>query len=144
MLLLMKKRMQILMSLTLTAFLFLGLTSLSAQSSLSAGPSIIAESSTSRDLVSFQESVDAITTIQTELQTNYNLNNPVQPNTPANAATFYRMFYLRAVQSHLQQGSETGSAIFQGYYDVVNAAKATYPNLINETWRATMITLLSN
>ena len=139
----MKKRIQTLMFMTLMSFLFLGLTTVNAQSSISAGPVILNDAPDNRDQIQFQDVSDALVTVQTELQTNYDLNNPVEPNNAVNAAVYYRMFYLRAVEGHLTNGAGTTSAIFQGYNNAIDAAKASYPDLINETWRTEMITLLS-
>jgi hypothetical protein len=138
---LMKKRMQILMSLTLTAFLFLGLTSLSAQS-FTTGPTIYAGPN-GKTLVNYQQNAEAVNTIESELQANYPANPP-QPTNAVTAGVYYRMFYLRAVKEFIAAGEETGSAIFRGYNETVNASKATFPNLVNASWQSDMVTLLSN
>lgn len=138
----MKKRMQILMSLTLSAFLFIGLTSLNAQS-FTTGPVTYAGPN-GKTLVDYQEGADAINTIQTELQTNYDLTNPAQPTNAVTAETYYRMFYLRAVETNIAGGEATNAAIFRAYNATVNASKIGFPNLVNSTWQDDMVTLLSN
>lgn len=132
--------MQILMSLTLTAFLFLGLTSLNAQS-FTTGPTTYAGAN-GKTLVDYQASNDAIATIQTEIQS-YGLTAPVSPAT-VGAENFYRVVFLKMVSANIASGEATASAIFRGYNATVNKSKGAYPNLVNESWQADMITLLSN
>ncbi|MFK7810281.1 MAG: hypothetical protein AB8F74_20930 [Saprospiraceae bacterium] len=136
----MKKRMQILMSLTLTAFLFLGLTSVNAQS-LSAGP-VYPTAPNDKTTVELQTNDDAISTVQTEIQTNYDLVNP--PSQIADAEGYYRLFYLRTVKSELEAGQTAANAIYFGYVSTVDASKASNPNLVNETWQADMVALLAD
>jgi hypothetical protein len=137
----MKKRMQILMSMTLTAFLFLGLTSLNAQS-FNTGPTIYAGPN-GKTVVNYQQGTEAVNTINSELQANYPANPP-QPTNAVTAGIYYRMFYLRAVREFIETGEETGSAIFRGFAETQNASKVAFPNLVNASWQADMVTLLSN
>ncbi|MFK7807378.1 MAG: hypothetical protein AB8F74_06185 [Saprospiraceae bacterium] len=136
----MKKRMQILMSLTLTAFLFLGLTSINAQS-LSAGP-VYPTAPNDKTLVDLQSPNSAANTVQTEMQTNYNLVNP--PTEAGNPEGYFRLFYLRAVASELESGQTTANAVYFGYVSTVDASKAANPNLVNATWQADMVALLAD
>ena len=136
----MKKRMQILMSLTLTAFLFLGLTSINAQS-LSAGP-VYPTAPNDKTSVDLQDNADAINAVQTEIQTNYDLVNP--PTAAGNPEGYYRLFYLRTVQDELNNGQTTANAIYFGYVATVDASKAANPDLVNETWQADMVALLAD
>lgn len=136
----MKKRMQVLMSLTLSAFLFLGLTSLNAQS-FTTGPTIYSGPN-GKTLVDYQDGAVAINTIQTEIQTNFDALNP--PTEATNPEQYFRGFYLRAVREAILSGDATAVAIYRGYNLTANAAKTNNPTLVNETWQDDMVTLLSN
>jgi len=138
----MKKRIQTLMFLTLMAFLFSGLTSLSAQS-FTTGP---AEYSgvNGKTLIDYLDTSAAFTTIETELQTNYGTTQPAEPTNLATAEVYYQVQYLRAVGTHLSTGETTAAAIYRGYNEVVNMSKGNYPNLVDQTWQDDMISLLSN
>jgi hypothetical protein len=137
----MKKRMQILMSLTLTAFLFLGLTSLNAQS-FNTGPTVYTGPN-GKTLVSYQQGAAAVNTINADLQINFPAQPP-QPTSYAAASIYYKMYLRRAVREFIETGEATGPAIFRGYVETVNASKVAFPNLVNATWQAEMVTLLSN
>ncbi|MFT6021660.1 MAG: hypothetical protein ACI9CQ_004470 [Saprospiraceae bacterium] len=136
----MKKRMQILMSMTLTAFLFLGLTSLNAQS-FTTGPTTYAGPNGKTE-IDYQQGADATATIQTEIQS-YGLTAPVDPTT-VGAENFYRVVFLKMVSTNIASGEATAGAIFRGYNATVNKSKGAYPGLVNATWQEDMITLLSN
>ncbi len=138
----MKKRMQILMSMTLTAFLFLGLTSLNAQS-FNTGPTVYTVGVDGKTLVEYQEGATAVNTIGTELQFNYPLDNP--PTASSNPTLFYKMNFLRAVRANINSGEATNTAIFRGFTTTVNAANSTHPSMnIDEAWMEDVVTLLSN
>jgi hypothetical protein len=137
----MKKRMQILMSLTLTAFLFLGLTSLNAQS-FNTGPTVYAGPN-GKTLVNYQQGAAAVNTINSDLQINF----PAQPPQPFNvvsATIYYKMYLRRAVREFIEGGEATGPAIFRAYVETVNASKVAFPGLVTSAWQAEMVTLLSN
>jgi len=138
----MKKRIQTLMFMTLMAFLFSGLTSLNAQS-FTTGPAEYGGVN-GKTLIEYQDNSDALTTVETEITTNYSSLDLPQPTTPAAAQTYYRLEYLVSVRAHLGAGQATSQAIYRGYNEVVEMSKGNFPNLVNETWMDDMISLLSN
>jgi hypothetical protein len=138
----MKKRMQILMSLTLTAFLFLGLTSLNAQS-FNTGPTIYAGPN-GKTLVNYQQGAAAVNTINADLQINFPPEPPQPTNTLA-ATVYYKMYYRRAIREFIEAGEATGTAIFRAWVYTSNDAKAgPYGAVVVPAWQAEMVTLLSN
>jgi len=116
----MKKRMQTLMFMTLMAFLFSGLTTLNAQS-FTTGPAEYGGVN-GKTLIDYQDNAEALTTVETEITTNYpNLNLPV-PTTPSAAETYYRLEYLINVRGYLGAGHTAASAAYRGYNEVVEAS----------------------
>ncbi len=138
----MKKRIQTLMFMTLMAFLFSGLTTLNAQS-FTTGPAEYGGVN-GKVLIDYVDNAEALTTVESEITTNYpNLNLP-QPTTLTAAETFYRQQYLISVRGYLGAGQTTASAIYRGYNEVVEASKGNWATLVDEAWMDDMISLLSN
>lgn len=138
----MKKRIQTIMFMTLMAFLFSGPTSLNAQS-FTAGPNEYGGAN-SKTLISYQDTAEALTTVETEITDNYASINLPLPTSPSTAETYYRLEYLLSVRGYLGAGKETADAIFRAYNETIAASRDNWLNLIDETWMNEMISLLSN
>ncbi len=137
----MKKRIQTLMFMTLMAFLFSGLTSLNAQS-FTTGP-IEYTGPNGKTQIEYLVGMDAINTLRTEMQSTFDLDNPVQPNSAANAAIYHHFQFMVHVQDHIGSGKTAGDAIFRAYNEVVEMAKSNYPNSVDSAWKDQLVTLLS-
>lgn len=127
---------------TLMAFLFSGLTSLSAQS-FTTGPAEYGGVN-GKTLIEYQDNSEALTTVETEVTNNYPSVNLPLPTTLTAAQAYYHLEYLLNVRAHLGAGQTTSQAIYRGYNEVVEMSKGNWPNLVDETWMNDMISLLSN
>ena len=138
----MKKRIQTLMFMTLMAFLFSGLTTLSAQS-FTTGPAEYGGVD-GKTLIEYQDNSAALTTVETEITNNYPSLDLPTPATATAAQAYYQLEYLISVRGHLGAGQTASQAIYRGYNEVVNMSKGNWPNLVTEAWMDDMISLLSN